>query len=83
MKSLVFLLILSFSLSIFSDEEVFERFQKFIKRYRKHYHSIEEYMSRYTAFKNNLNLFESKALQKKLSNPKLYKKSLQLTTKSP
>ena len=64
MKYLIFLLILSFSFSMISDEEVFEKFQKFIKRYRKHYHSIEEYMSRYNAFKNNLNLFESKTLQK-------------------
>ena len=64
MKALIILLILSFSFSLISDELAFEQFQQFIKKYHKHYHSMEEYMSRFNTFKNNLNILESKTLQK-------------------
>jgi len=64
MKSLIFLLLVSLSFSLISDEIAFEKFQQFIKKYNKRYHSIEEYLSRFTAFRNNLNILESKKLQK-------------------
>ena len=64
MKSLIFLLFISLSFSLISDEIAFEKFQQFIKKYHKRYHSIEEYLSRFSAFRNNLNILESKKLQK-------------------
>ena len=67
MKSFIFFLLISFSFSLISDELAFEKFQNFIKKYRKHYHSIEEYLSRFQAFKNNINILQSQILQKRPS----------------
>lgn len=64
MKSLIFILILSISFCTISDEEAFQKFQNFIKKYHKHYHSIDEYFSRFLGFKNNLNILQSQSLEK-------------------
>ena len=45
---------------------IFRHFQKFIKKYNKNYSSIEEYLSRYNIFRNNL-------MQTINSENKLYK----------
>ena len=36
------------------EEQAFKKFQKFIKKYNKKYHSIEEYLARYQIFKTNM-----------------------------
>lgn len=67
MKSFLLLLIFTLSLSQISDEVAFEKFQKFVNKYHKHYRSAEEYFKRFQAFRSNLQIFESKVLQNKPS----------------
>lgn len=64
MKNFLISLFISLSFSLITDEIAFEKFQKFINKYHKHYNSIEEYLSRFNTFKNNLIIFESQKFQK-------------------
>lgn len=54
-KLLIFLISLAlFSCSDLDDSMIFKQFQKFIKKYSKKYNSINEFIARYTVFRNNL-----------------------------
>ena len=54
-KLLIFLISLAlFSCSDFDESMIFKQFQKFIKKYSKKYNSINEFIARYTVFRNNL-----------------------------
>lgn len=46
------------------DQKAFKKFQKFIKKYNKHYSSIQEYMARFQIFRQSLNQ-KSNGLYKK------------------
>lgn len=37
------------------DQKAFKKFQKFIKKYNKHYSSIQEFMARFNIFRQSLN----------------------------
>jgi len=60
MKSLIFLLIISSIFANLTDADLFPKFQQFIKKYNKHYDSIEEYLQRFNIFKSHLSTLESK-----------------------
>ena len=64
MKYFLILITISLSFSLVTDEYAFEKFQKFIRKYHKHYNSVEEYLNRFKSFKNNLIIFESEKFQK-------------------
>ena len=36
------------------DEVMFQQFQKFMKKYRKRYNSVNEFLARYEIFKRNV-----------------------------
>ena len=63
MKYLLILIIISLSVSFITDEYAFEKLQKFIRKYHKNYNSVEEFLNRFNAFKNNLIILESGKLQ--------------------
>ena len=60
MKVLFCILIISIVFSTMTDEKAFQKFQKFIQKYNKHYDSLEEYMKRFQIFKSHLFSLQSK-----------------------
>jgi len=66
MKSLIFLLIISSIFSNLSDSDLFTKFQQFIKKYNKHYDSIEEYLQRFNIFKAHLSSLQNKNVNEPL-----------------
>jgi C1A family cysteine protease len=60
MKTLIFILFISLVFGTVTDEQAFQKFQKFIKKYNKRYDSLEEYMKRFKIFQNNLFSLQAK-----------------------
>ena len=54
MKYLLLALTVSLIYCSMSDEKIFQKFQKFIDKYNKHYDSVEELMQRFRIFKSHL-----------------------------
>ena len=60
MNKLIFLTLLILATcrvhkKVFTTEQTFRMFQKFVTKYDKHYNSIEEYLARYNVFVSSLN----------------------------
>ena len=54
MNKLVFILIIALvSCNFDKEQEMFQRFQKFIKKYNKKYNSMSEFLARFEVFKRN------------------------------
>ena len=61
-KFAIILIITLASCDLDLDKAVFQRFQKFIRKYNKKYNSIDEFLSRFEAFKKNLiSLYENES----------------------
>ena len=60
MKTLIFALTISLILNSLTDEQLFEKFQRFIQKYDKNYYSLKEFMERFIIFKDNLFSLQTK-----------------------
>jgi C1A family cysteine protease len=54
MKNIIFTLFISLIFCQITEKETFQKFEKFIQKYNKHYDSLEEFMERFEIFKNHL-----------------------------
>lgn len=71
MKTYILLTIISIIFGATTDAQLFEKFQKFIQKYNKHYYSLKEFMEKFSTFKKNLLSLESKNVNAILSHHKI------------